>query len=102
MQIHVKQEHPSGSHRHASPADSSGGSDSSESITSCPTASTAITLSERFGKMAQFAIDRRDIENMRITKDSAGGDLKVMLEENYHPTTSPRRYGYVGSTFFSR
>ncbi|XP_026473347.1 uncharacterized protein C2orf16 isoform X1 [Ctenocephalides felis] len=92
MQIHVKQEHPSGSHRHASPADSSAGSDSSDSITSCPTASTAITLSERFGKMAQFAIDRRDIENMRITKDSAGGDLKVMIEDNFR-ANSPRRYG---------
>lgn len=39
-----------------------------------------LTLSERFGKMAQWSVDRRDIDsvkNMRITKDSDSSDLKV-------------------------
>lgn len=45
-------------------------------------AATRLTLSERFGKMAQWSVDRRDIENMRITKNSSGGDLKVMIEDN--------------------
>lgn len=45
------------------------------------TATTRLTLSERFGKMAQWSMDRSNMENMRITKDSAGGALKVMIEE---------------------
>lgn len=43
-----------------------------------------MTLSERFGKMAQWSADRSNMDNlktMRITKDSAGGPLKVMIEE---------------------
>lgn len=32
------------------------------------------------------------MENMRITKDSTGGALKVMIEEGLE--TSPRRYSY--------
>lgn len=39
-----------------------------------------LTLSERFGKMAQWSVDRRDIDsvkNMRITKDSDSTDFKV-------------------------
>uniref|UniRef100_A0A6B2EDZ0 Uncharacterized protein n=1 Tax=Phlebotomus kandelakii TaxID=1109342 RepID=A0A6B2EDZ0_9DIPT len=62
---------------------SSGSDDSSSSSSSLPafTATTRLTLSERFGKMAQWSVDRSNMENMRITKDSAGGALKVMIEE---------------------
>lgn len=56
------------------------------------TATTRLTLSERFGKMAQWSIDRSNMENMRITKDSAGGALKVMIEEGLE--SPPRRYSY--------
>lgn len=45
--------------------------------------------------MAQWSIDRerRDIENMRITKNSSGGDLKVMIEEDdFLYGSPPRRY----------
>lgn len=41
-----------------------------------------LTLSERFGKMAQWSVDRRDIDsvkNMRITKDSDSTDFKVRV-----------------------
>ncbi|XP_059608652.1 serine/arginine repetitive matrix protein 1 [Phlebotomus argentipes] len=62
---------------------SSGSDESSSSSGSMPaiTATTRLTLSERFGKMAQWSVDRSNMENMRITKDSAGGALKVMIEE---------------------
>ena len=71
---------------------SSGSEDSSSSESSLPrfTATTRLTLSERFGKMAQWSIDRSNMENMRITKDSAGGALKVMIEEGLE--SPPRRY----------
>lgn len=63
--------------------DSSSSESADESI---PTfaATTRMTLSERFGKMAQWSADRSNMDNlktMRITKDSAGGPLKVMIEE---------------------
>lgn len=61
------------------------------------TATTRLTLSERFGKMAQWkwSVDRSNLENMnmRITKDSTGGALKVMIEEGLHQSP-PRRYSY--------
>lgn len=74
--------------------DSSDSDESSSSENSFPTfaATTRLTLSERFGKMAQWSVDRSNMENMRITKDSAGGALKVMIEEGLE--TSPRRYSY--------
>lgn len=56
-------------------------------------ATTRLTLSERFGKIAQWSADRerRDIENMRITK--TGSNLKVMIEEDdFLYGTPPRRY----------
>ncbi|XP_017839758.1 serine/arginine repetitive matrix protein 1 isoform X2 [Drosophila busckii] len=77
---------------------SSDSDDSDDSDDSPPTilpsfsASTRLTLSERFGKMAQWSIDRSNMENMRITKDSAGGALKVMIEEGME--SPPRRYSY--------
>lgn len=77
--------------------DSSGSEDSSTSSLSPIVATTRLTLSERFGKMAQWSIDRerRDIENMRITKNSSGGDLKVMIEEDdFLYCSPPRRYSH--------
>lgn len=71
-------------------------SDSSENSLPTLTATTRLTLSERFGKMAQWkwSVDRSNLENMnmRITKDSSGGALKVMIEEGQQ--SPPRRYSY--------
>lgn len=82
--------------RRGSPGgESSGSEDSSNSSTSPIVATTRLTLSERFGKIAQWSADRerRDIENMRITK--TGGDLKVMIEEDdFLYGSPPRRYRY--------
>lgn len=76
--------------------DSSGSEDSSDTSASPIVATTRLTLSERFGKIAQWSADRerRDIENMRITK--TGGDLKVMIEEDdFLYGSPPRRYRLV-------
>lgn len=76
-----------------SPGESSASEDSDTSSTSPIVATTRLTLSERFGKIAQWSADRerRDIENMRITK--TGGDVKVMIEgEDYIYGSPPRRY----------
>lgn len=70
-------------------AESSGSEDSSSDELSAVVASTRLTLSERFGKMAQWSVDRRDIENMRITKNSTSGDLKVMIEAEERMYESP-------------
>ncbi|XP_058452311.1 serine/arginine repetitive matrix protein 1-like [Malaya genurostris] len=74
---------------------SSGSEDSSSSESSLPrfTATTRLSLSERFGKMAQWSVDRSNMENMRITKNSSGGDLKVMIEEETE-APPPVRYTY--------
>ncbi|XP_055606591.1 serine/arginine repetitive matrix protein 1 [Uranotaenia lowii] len=74
---------------------SSGSEESSSSESSLPrfTATTRLTLSERFGKMAQWSVDRSNMENMRITKNSSGGDLKVMIEEEME-APPPVRYTY--------
>lgn len=93
-----RKKHPSGTASGANAANSSSDSDdsgdSSDEVGSLPTfsATTRLTLSERFGKMAQWSIDRSNMENMRITKDSAGGALKVMIEEGLE--SPPRRYSY--------
>ena len=76
----------------------SSGSDDDSSNPSCTAivATTRLTLSERFGKMAQWSVDRerRDMENMRITKSD--GNLKVMIEEDdFLYGSPPRRYRYV-------
>ncbi|GLV44341.1 uncharacterized protein CBL_12363 [Carabus blaptoides fortunei] len=81
--------------RSPAPAESSGSEDSSSSTPSAVVASTRLTLSERFGKMAQWSVDRRDIENMRITKNSNSGDLKVMIEaEDRMYESPPLRYSH--------
>lgn len=81
--------------RPGSPGGDSSGSDDSSSSASPIVATTRLTLSERFGKIAQWSADRerREIENMRITK--TGGDLKVMIEEDdFLYGSPPRRYRY--------
>lgn len=51
-----------------------------------------MTLSERFGKMAQWNSDRAkyDMGNMKITKNSEGGDMKVMIQEGARQSPAPR------------
>ncbi|CAG9766697.1 unnamed protein product [Ceutorhynchus assimilis] len=74
-------------------AESSGSEDSGASATVPIVATTAMTLSERFGKIAQWTADRerRDIENMRITK--TGSNMKVMVEQDeFLYGSPPRRY----------
>ncbi|XP_055307539.1 serine/arginine repetitive matrix protein 1 isoform X1 [Sitodiplosis mosellana] len=76
--------------------ESSDSDESSSSESSFPkfAATTRLTLSERFGKMAQWSVDRSNMENMRITK-SSGGALKVMIEEGIEsPQAGQRRYSY--------
>ncbi|XP_066255874.1 serine/arginine repetitive matrix protein 1 [Euwallacea similis] len=77
-----------------SPGAESSGSEDSGTLASVPiVATTAMTLSERFGKIAQWSADRerRDIENMRITK--TGSNMKVMVEEDdFLYGSPPRRY----------
>lgn len=43
--------------------------------------------------MAQWSVDRSNMENMRITK-SSGGALKVMIEEGLESPQGQRRYSY--------
>lgn len=44
--------------------------------------------------MAQWSVDRSNMENMRITK-SSGGALKVMIEEGLESSqVNQRRYSY--------
>lgn len=45
-------------------------------------------------------MDRTNMENMRITKNSAGGDLKVLIEEGIESPSNPRR-GFVFHYFLS-
>ncbi|KAK6624168.1 hypothetical protein RUM43_004519 [Polyplax serrata] len=68
--------------RPGSPAESDS-EDSSSSSDASGAGGPKLTLSERFGKMAQWSVDRRDIDsvkNMRITKDSDSTDFKVVIE----------------------
>lgn len=80
-------------HNTSSESDDSAASDSDSSLPTF-TATTRLTLSERFGKMAQWSLDRSNMENMRITKDSVGGALKVMIEEGLQTPPPSRRYSY--------
>ncbi|KAL1516137.1 hypothetical protein ABEB36_000058 [Hypothenemus hampei] len=91
----IKKEGAPRKKRPGSPAagESSGSDDSGASIHGPVVATTTMTLSERFGKIAQWSADRerRDIENMRITK--TGSNMKVMVEEDdYLYGSPPRRY----------
>ena len=83
--------------RNRSPSEESEDSTSSESsIPTTGVATTSLTLSERFGKMAQWSNDRKyenNMENMKITKNSAGGDLKVLIQEGQNPSP-PRARNY--------
>ncbi|XP_018359625.1 PREDICTED: serine/arginine repetitive matrix protein 1 [Trachymyrmex cornetzi] len=61
------------------PPESSPSDDSDSSSTTSHVGPPKMTLSERFGKMAQWSVDRRDMENMRITKDGENA-MKVVIE----------------------
>lgn len=66
-------------------SDSEDSTSSGSSFPACGSQATRLTLSERFGKMAQWSVENcrsSNMENMRITKDSTGGALKVMLEDD--------------------
>jgi hypothetical protein len=77
MRARVKIEGEPKSRRHRSPSSASDDSTSSENsipAITAQTATTRLTLSERFGKIAQWSADRSNMENMnmKITKNSAG------------------------------
>ncbi|XP_063234081.1 serine/arginine repetitive matrix protein 2 isoform X2 [Bacillus rossius redtenbacheri] len=77
--------------RRASPLPSASEDSSTSSVTSGGGA-TRLTLSERFGKMAQWSVDRRDLDgvkNMRITKQADSSDLKVVIEGDRYRSPSP-------------
>ncbi|XP_051154518.1 serine/arginine repetitive matrix protein 2 [Leptopilina boulardi] len=61
------------------PRESSPSDDSDSSSNASHVEPPKMTLSERFGKMAQWSVDRRDTENMRITKDGENA-MKVVIE----------------------
>ncbi|CAD1476622.1 unnamed protein product, partial [Heterotrigona itama] len=61
------------------PPESSPSEDSDSSSATSHVGPPRMTLSERFGKMAQWSVDRRDMENMRITKDGENA-MKVVIE----------------------
>lgn len=83
-----------GEKRRRSP--SSGSEDSSGDDYTFPAlnATTRITLSERFGKIAQWSNDRKyDMNDMKITKDSVGGDRSaVMVEQQIRETPQERSF----------
>lgn len=92
----IKKERPAGKRPGSPGAESSGSEDSSSGVAKPIVATTGLTLSERFGKIAQWSADRerRDIENMRITK--TGTNMKVMVEEDdFLYGSPPRRYRLV-------
>jgi len=79
--------------RNRSPSTASEDSTSSESSFPAMTATTKMTLSERFGKMAKWNQDRKyDMGNMKITKNSEGGDMKVMIQEGIRESPVRPRY----------
>ncbi|CAG9862249.1 unnamed protein product [Phyllotreta striolata] len=72
---------------------SSGGGTGAGAVPAPIVSTTSLTLSERFGKIAQWSADRerREMENMKITK--TGGNMKVLLEEDeFLYGSPPRRY----------
>lgn len=82
--------------RTGSPGGESSGSADSGPSAVIPTpivATTNLTLSDRFGKIAQWSADRerREMENMKITK--TGSNMKVLVEEDeFLYGSPPRRY----------
>lgn len=83
--------------RHRSPSTSDDDSDSSENSFPTLTATTKLSLSERFGKMAQWNNDRKydsnmENMNMKITKNSSGGELKVLIQEGVESPQQRARY----------
>ncbi|XP_034248935.1 serine/arginine repetitive matrix protein 1-like [Thrips palmi] len=91
--------------RHHSPPMPGSDSDSCSTSSRSSMGAPRLTLSERFGKMAQWSENRRDLDgvrNMRITRESEGTDFKVVIDEDddgapYRPLSpmpvSDRRVG---------
>ncbi|CAG2060720.1 unnamed protein product [Timema podura] len=70
----------------------SGTEDSDTSSQTSGGGAPRLTLSERFGKMAQWSVDRRDFDsvtNMRITKETDSSDFKVVIEGDRYRSLSP-------------
>lgn len=82
-----------GEKRRRTPSTASEDSTSSGGSFPALTATTRISLSERFGKMAQWNNDRKyDMSNMKITKNSEGGDRSaVMIQEQQVRESPPMR-----------
>ncbi|XP_070499955.1 serine/arginine repetitive matrix protein 1 isoform X2 [Chironomus tepperi] len=78
--------------RRRSPSSGSDDSTSSGGTFSALTATTRISLNERFGKMAQWNNDRKyDMSNMKITKNSEGGDRSAVMIQEQNLRESPMR-----------
>jgi hypothetical protein len=81
--------------RHRSPSTASDDSTSSEGYFPALTATTRITLNERFGKMAQWNDRKYDMGNMKITKSSEGGDRSaVMIQEQTQRESPVRQFSF--------
>lgn len=83
-----------GEKRRRTPSTASEDSTSSGGSFPALTATTRISLSERFGKMAQWNNDRKyDMSNMKITKNTEGtGDRSaVMIQEQQVRESPPMR-----------
>lgn len=88
----IKIEGEKRTNRHRSPSTASEDSTSSEAEFPALTATTRITLNERFAKMAQWNNDRKyDMGNMKITKSSEGNDRSAVLVQVPQVRESPVR-----------
>jgi hypothetical protein len=67
-----------------SSSESTSSSTESESSSEDPTDQPRLSLSERFGKMAQWSVDRREYDSvkMKITKDATNSGMKVVIEND--------------------
>ncbi|KAF4517915.1 hypothetical protein B566_EDAN005980 [Ephemera danica] len=83
---------------HPRTPESSSGSSSSSSESESSSEDTSeqpkLSLSERFGKMAQWSVDRREYDTvkMKITKDASNSGMKVVIEndpDNPEPYARP-------------
>lgn len=90
-----------GEKRRRTPSSVSEDSTSSNGSFPALTATTRITLSERFGKMAQWNVDRKyDMNNMKITKNSEGGDRSAVMIQEQQIRDSPPMHRYQGEGHF--
>ncbi|KAJ1527659.1 hypothetical protein ONE63_007621 [Megalurothrips usitatus] len=84
--------------RHHSPPLPDSASDSCSTSSRSSLGAPRLTLSERFGKMAQWSENRRDLDgvrNMRITRESEGTDFKEDLAP-YRPLSPMGPMGPMG------